>query len=273
MASVVGDIEVSGEHRVAIVTGAASGIGWALSRKFAEAGYAVCLFDIDGDAAKKRASELAGHHEGYGCDVSDEAQVARAFTAVGERFGRLDVLVNNAGIVGAQEPSTEQDMQYFDRITKVIVNGTFLCSRAAYPAMAARNSGAIVNVGSVVGLAGFPRKNAYGVAKAGVHSLTRALACEWAAQGIRVNAVAPGYIATSMVQGLIDKGQVDSGRLSRRIPMGRLGKPEEVADAILFLASDSARYITGSILSVDGGWAAFGDAGNASELGHQRALT
>lgn len=256
---------MSSEHRVAVITGAASGIGWALSQKFAEVGYSVCLLDIDEDAAKKRALELPGHHEGYGCDVSDEAQVTSAFTAVDKRFGRLDVLVNNAGIVGAQEPSTEQDMKYFDRITKVMINGTFLCSRAAYPAMATRKSGAIVNVGSVVGLVGFPRRNAYGAAKAGVHSLTRALACEWASQGIRVNAVAPGYVATSLVQGLVDKGLVDSDRLSRRIPMGRLGKPEEIADAILFLASDSARYITGSTLSVDGGWAAFGDAGNASE--------
>lgn len=253
------------EHRVAVLTGAASGIGWALSQKFAEAGYAVCLLDINEDAAKARAVELAGHHEGYGCDVSDEERVTSTFASIGKRFGRLDVLVNNAGIVGAQEPSTEQDMKYFDRITKVMINGTFLCSRAAFPAMAARKSGAIVNVGSVVGLVGFPRRNAYGAAKAGVHSLTRALACEWASHGIRVNAVAPGYIATAIVQGLVDKGLVDSARLSRRIPMGRLGRPEEVADAILFLASDSARYITGSTLSVDGGWAAFGDAGNASE--------
>lgn len=256
---------MNAEQRVAILTGAANGIGWALAQKFAQAGYAVCLFDLDGDAAKKRARELSGNHQGFGCDVSDETQVDRAFAAVDERFGRLDVLVNNAGIVGAQEPSIAQDLQYFDKSYKVMITGTFLCSRAAYHPMAARKQGAIVNVGSMVGLVGFPRRNAYGAAKAGILSMTRSLACEWASKGIRVNAVAPGYIATSMIQGLIDRGAVDVDRLSRRIPMGRLGAPEEVADAILFLSSDSARYITGSTLSVDGGWTAFGDAGNASE--------
>ncbi len=256
---------MTSEQRVAVLTGAANGIGWALAQKFAQASYAVCLFDLDGEAAKKRARELTGNHEGFGCDVSDEKQVLHAFAAVDQRFGRLDVLVNNAGIVGAQEPSIEQHLDYFDRSVQVMVNGTFLCSRAAYHPMAARKQGAIVNVGSIVGLAGFPRRNAYGAAKAGVLSMTRSLACEWASKGIRVNAVAPGYIATSMIQGLIDRGAVDVGRLSRRIPLGRLGAPEEVADAILFLASESARYITGSTLSVDGGWAAFGDAGNASD--------
>lgn len=256
---------MSADQKVAIITGAANGIGWALARAFARAHYSVCVFDLDADTAKRRANELAGKHTGYGCDVSDEGQVKQAFAAVQERYGRLDVLVNNAGIVGSQEPSIDQDMVYFDRITKVIINGTFLCSRAAFHPMAARKSGAIVNVGSIAGLAGLPRRNAYGAAKAGVHSLTRALASEWAQYGIRVNAVAPGYIATSMVQGLVEQGKVDSARLCRRIPMGRLGTPEDVADPILFLASDAARYVTGVTLSVDGGWAAFGDAGNASE--------
>jgi NAD(P)-dependent dehydrogenase (short-subunit alcohol dehydrogenase family) len=256
---------MSSEQRVAAITGAANGIGWALAQQFAAAGYAVCAVDLDENAVRARARELSGNHHGFACDVSDADQVARAFEAIDKRYGRLDVLVNNAGIVGSQEPSIRQDMEYFDRITKVIVNGTFLCSRAAYHPMAARKKGAIVNVGSIAGLVGLPRRNAYGAAKAGVHSLTRALACEWAAQGIRVNAVAPGFIATSMVQGLVDRGIVDEARLSRRIPMGRLGTPDEVAEAILFLASDSARYVTGSVLSVDGGWAAFGDAGDASD--------
>ncbi len=256
---------MSPDRKVAVVTGAADGIGWALAQAFARAGHAVALLDINADAAKARARDLAGDHEGFGCDVSDEAEVARAFAAIDARFGRLDVLVNNAGIVGSQEASIDQDMRYFDRITKVIVNGTFLCSRAAYHLMVRGGQGAIVNVGSIAGLVGLPRRNAYGAAKAGVHSLTRALACEWASKGIRVNAVAPGYVATAMVKGLIEKGKVDPARLSRRIPMGRLGTPEEIAEAILFLASDSARYITGSTLSVDGGWAAFGDVGNASE--------
>lgn len=256
---------MSSDQQVAILTGAASGIGWALAQTFAGAGYAVCVLDLDAPTARQRAAELSGNHTGYGCDVSDEGQVKDAFSAVHQRYGRLDVLVNNAGIIGSQEPSVDQDMVYFDRITKVIINGTFLCSRAAFHPMAARKKGAIVNVGSIAGLVGLPRRNAYGAAKAGVISLTRALASEWASYGIRVNAVAPGYIATPMVQGLIERGNVDSARLCRRIPMGRLGTPHDVADPILFLASNAARYVTGATLSVDGGWAAFGDAGNASE--------
>jgi len=256
---------VSADDKVAVITGAASGIGWALAQTFARARYAVCVVDLDAGTARKRASELDGDHEGYGCDVSDDGQVERTFAAIQARYGRLDVLVNNAGIVGSQEPSISQDMVYFDRITKVIINGTFLCSRAAFHPMAAQKSGAIVNVGSIAGLTGLPRRNAYGAAKAGVHSLTRSLATEWARYGIRVNAVAPGYVATPMVQGLVDQGKVDSARLCRRIPMARLATPQDIADPILFLASDAARYVTGVTLSVDGGWAAFGDAGNASE--------
>jgi len=252
------------DQRVAVITGGASGIGWALAQKLTGAGYSICILDLDAASATNRASGLGADHAGYACDVSDEARVNDVFAAAHERFGRIDLLINNAGITGATQPTIEQDMAYFDRITRVIVNGTFNCSRAAYKAMVGNGGGAIVNVGSIAGLLGLPRRNAYGSAKAGVHSMTRALACEWASVGIRVNAVAPGYILTPMVKSLVDKGAADVGRLSRRIPMGRLGTPEEVADAILFLASDAARYVTGSILSVDGGWAAFGDSGDAS---------
>jgi len=123
-----------------------------------------------------------------------------------------------------------------------------------------------VNIGSIAGIVGLPRRNAYGAAKAGIASLTRSMACEWASDGIRVNAVAPGFVATALVKKLELDGSVDTPRLERRIPMGRLARPEEIASAILFLSSAAASYITGAILSVDGGWTAFGDAGNASAL-------
>ena len=130
------------QQRVAAITGAASGIGWALAQTFAEAGYIVCVIDLDVGVAQAKAGELSGQgegaHAGFGCDVSNAEQVDLVFDAIAKQFGRLDVLVNNAGIAGSQEPSIEQDMVYFDRITKVIINGTFLCSRAAYHPMAAQ---------------------------------------------------------------------------------------------------------------------------------------
>lgn len=252
-------------QRIAAVTGAASGIGWASAVAFAKAGYTVCLLDLDAKAARLRASELAGDHCGYGCDVAEGEAVLAAFAEIADRYGRLDVLVNNAGIASSHEPSVEQDMARFDRITKVMLNGTFLCSRAAYALMAARREGAIVNIASIAGQVGLPRRNAYGAAKAGIISLTRTLACEWAVDGVRVNAVAPGFIETPLMERLIERDIIAKGTVSRRIPMGRLGRPHEIADAILYLASDGARYVTGSTLAVDGGWTAFGGAGNASE--------
>jgi NAD(P)-dependent dehydrogenase (short-subunit alcohol dehydrogenase family) len=123
---------------------------------------------------------------------------------------------------------------------------------------------AIVNIASIAGLGGLPRRNGYGAAKAGIVAMTRSMACEWAASGVRVNAVAPGYVETALVRKLADEGFVDEARTRRRIPMGRLARPEEIAAAILFLCSPAASYITGTVLSVDGGWMAFADAGDAS---------
>jgi NAD(P)-dependent dehydrogenase (short-subunit alcohol dehydrogenase family) len=248
---------------VVAITGAGDGIGWATAQAFAGNGYRVALLDIDAGRAAARARELGNGHADIGCDVSDEAQVRAAFAAIAERFGGLDALVNNAGIGSPHLPTSEQTVESFERVLAIHLTGTFLCSREAHPLMAVRQAGSIVNISSIAGLTGLPRRNAYGAAKAGIASMTRSMACEWASVGIRVNAVAPGYVGTALVKKLESEGFVDMPRLNRRIPMGRLARPEEIAEAICFLSSSAAGYITGVVLPVDGGWSAFGDSGDA----------
>jgi NAD(P)-dependent dehydrogenase (short-subunit alcohol dehydrogenase family) len=251
---------------IALVTGAADGIGWATAQTFSAAGYRVALIDLNEEKARLRADELGADHVAYGCDVAKEANVRFTFERLQKQFGRLDVLVNNAGIGSPHVPTTEQTVESFEEILGIHLRGTFLFSRGAFAMMAPRKAGSIVNIGSIAGIVGLPRRNAYGAAKAGIASMTRSMACEWASDGIRVNAVAPGFVATALVKKLELDGSVDTHQLERRIPMGRLARPEEIASAILFLSSAAASYITGAILSVDGGWTAFGDAGNASAL-------
>ena len=243
---------------VAIVTGAADGIGWATAQRLAADVDHVALLDLREDAARARAAELGAAHIGVACDVSAEASVAAAVGAVLERFGRIDILVNNAGIGEQAAPTLEQDVAAFDRVLNVHVRGTFLMSRAAARAMLAQGSGAIVNIASIAGLAGIPTRNAYGAAKAGIHAMTRSMATEWGRGGIRVNAIAPGYVRTALIDKLAQEGKVDTGAIERRAPLGRLARPEEIAEAAWFLASPAASYITGVVLNVDGGWLALG---------------
>lgn len=247
----------------AIITGAADGIGWALARRFAAAGCRIAIADIDGDRAAMRAAELGDGHIALACDVAEETSVAAAVTAAATALGGIDILVNNAGIGDTHLPTLEQDIGHFERVLKVHLNGTFLMSREVARHMAG-NGGAILNISSIAGLGGLPRRNAYGAAKAGIAQMTKNLACEWAGIGIRVNALAPGYVGTALVKTLETAGRIDRGKLERRIPMGRLAEPEEIAEAGWFLCSPAASYVTGAILSVDGGWQAFSDAGDAS---------
>lgn len=256
--------------RRVIVTGAADGIGWATAQRLAGAGWRVALLDLDAGAATRRAESLGAVHAGLGCDVSDERQVALAVDTLVRDWGGIDGLVNNAGIGEQPGATVAQDVAAFDRVLSVHLRGSFLCSRAVAPAMLAQRRGAIVNLGSIAGWAGIPGRNAYSAAKAGIVGMTRAQACEWARGGVRVNAVAPGYVRTALVDKLGREGALDVAALARRTPLGRLADPGEIAAAIAFLLSDEASFITGACLQADGGWLALGAPEAVLDAGPQQ---
>lgn len=244
--------------KVAIVTGAASGIGWAAAQRLARDVAHVVIADLHADAASACAARLGRSHWSFTCDVASEPAVQDLVKAVVERFGRVDVLVNNAGIGDQGVPTLDQNVQEFQRTLDVHLKGTFIASREVARVFIPQGSGAIVNVSSITGFRGHPTRNAYGAAKAGIASMTSAMASEWAPHGIRVNAVAPGYVLTELVEGLVKKGAVDLDAIKRRTPMRRLGTTQEIAEVMAFLASDQASFLTGATIPVDGGWLAYG---------------
>jgi NAD(P)-dependent dehydrogenase (short-subunit alcohol dehydrogenase family) len=255
--SVLDQFRLSGD--VAVVTGGGSGIGRATVEAFAAAGARVVVADRDLAAANGVVEAIAaagGHAEALGLDVCDEAAVDHAFAAIAEAHGRLDILVNNAGIA-IRRPTIELPLADWDKVVAVNMTGVFLCARAAAREMLKHGGGRIVNTASIMGLSGgglYPNIS-YQTTKGAVVNMTRALAVEWARQGIRVNAVAPTWVRTAFIAGLIERPDL-MAEIERVTPLGRLAEPEEIAAAILFLASPAASMITGQILAVDGGYLA-----------------
>jgi 3-oxoacyl-[acyl-carrier protein] reductase len=240
--------------KVVIVTGAAQGIGKAIAIRFAAEGGRVVILDVNGSAAEEAASEIGGSVIGVAGDVSSAGDVDRAFTEVIDQFGSVDILVNNAGIVGTDTPVKDLEESDWDRVLDINLKGTYLCSRAAVRHMIPRKTGVIVSVASISGKEGNANMAPYSVSKAGVICFTKALAKEVLEDGIRVNCVAPALIDSPLLDGM-DQERVDF--LTSKIPLGRLGKPEEVAATILFLASDESTFTTGQCFDVSGGRATY----------------
>lgn len=242
------------DNQVAVVTGAARGIGLAIATKLSEAGAHVVLSDVDAPAAEEAAAALDGV-EALACDVRDEEQVARLVEGVAERHGRLDVMVSNAGIATVN-PLVEMALDEWRAVLAVNLDGVFLCTKHAARAMAANGGGAIINVASIKAFGGAPATAHYGAAKAGVVSLTKSAALELRQHGIRVNAICPGWVETDMVtarRGELESALgVDLGDVVAQL-QGRLGTPDEVAGLAVFLASDRARFSSGSTFTADGG--------------------
>jgi NAD(P)-dependent dehydrogenase (short-subunit alcohol dehydrogenase family) len=236
--------------RVCIVTGGAQGIGEACARRFARDGAKPVIVDVDDARGQALAGELGALY--LHCDVGDKAQVDAVVAATMQAHGRIDVLVNNAGIFKAADflEVTEAD---FDAVLRVNLKGSFLMGQAVAREMAKVRRGAIVNMSSVNGVLAIPTISSYNVSKGGINQLTRVMALALADKGIRVNAVAPGTIATELAAKAVLTSEEAKARIMSRTPMKRLGQPAEIADTVAYLASDAASYITGEIVVVDGG--------------------
>jgi NAD(P)-dependent dehydrogenase (short-subunit alcohol dehydrogenase family) len=241
-----------------IVTGSTKGIGLGIARAFAREGARVVVTARSAEACAATATAIGRTAIPIAADLSRSDDVRRlAHEATAALAGGVDVLVNNAGQprVAAAIDLSEADYRY---TLDLNLNAYFVLSQEIGRGMLTRGGGSIINVSSMNGRVPFPHRLAYCVSKAGVDMLTRVMAIEWAGAGVRVNAIAPGYVETEMLKGLSARGILDAAVLARRTPMGRLGTPDEIAEAAVFLASDRASFITGEVLTVDGGWSSYG---------------
>lgn len=248
--------------KVVLNTGAGSGIGRAMAHAFARHGARLMLLDIDPAALEQTRAQLREAFPGVQvhsvqASIADDVAVEQACAATEERFGRIDILLNNAGI-SMNKPSLELTPAEWRRAIDIDLSGVFYCSQAAGRRMAGQGAGVILSTASIWGLSSAANRLAYCAAKAGVVSLTKCLAAEWAQHRIRVNAICPGYTHTGLMDELMGRGAINGAELCGKTPMNRLGRPEEMAEAALYLASDAAAFITGHALVSDGGWLANG---------------
>jgi len=253
------------QEQVAVITGGGMGIGRAIALAFARSGARVVIFDIDVDAAQETCSlvrELGRQCLVCRTDVARPDSVDEAVEMTLSEFGQIDVLINNAGVSHPAVSILDLEPEIFDKVTDVDLKGVWLCARRVGRVMVARGRGAMVNISSVAGLTSLPLA-VYGPLKSAVIMLTQVLAREWASKGVRVNAIAPGYVLTPLLQGMIDKGLRNADTILRAVPMREFIMPEDIAHAALFLCSNLARFITGATLPVDagflseGGWTAY----------------
>jgi NAD(P)-dependent dehydrogenase (short-subunit alcohol dehydrogenase family) len=247
--------------KVIFITGAGSGIGRSMANAFAANRARLALLDIDGAALQRAKAELESAYPGleienYVASITDDVAVESAVAQADARFGGIDVLLNNAGI-SMNQPTLELSAANWRRAIDINLNGVFYCGQSVARRMVAQGAGVILNTASMYGVVAAPERAAYCASKAAVVMLTKVMANEWAPAGLRVNALAPGYIQTALVDELVQAGRMNLDALTRRTPARRLGQPYEIATLALFLASDAASFINGQAIVADGGWSAY----------------
>ena len=250
-------MNISFENKVALVTGAGSGLGLATAQAFAQSGASVALADANESAVQSAAQELSaqGHKAlAIHCDVADDAQVERMVEQTVATFGRLVAAYNNAGVQNTVAEAADATREDFDRVMSINLRGVWCCMKFELRQMLRQGGGAIVNCSSIGGLVGGAKRGTYQASKHGVLGLTKSAALDYAARGIRINAVCPGIIHTSMLDKMMATQADALDEMLKDVPIGRLGRPEEIANAVLWLCSSSASFMVGHALAVDGGY-------------------